>query len=234
VPEPRGATLADDSVEPDDPDDLDDRDDLESPGSPGVPAPGRRTGALMVLAGVLGLLSAMVLTIDRFRLLEDPSTQLACNLSPFIACGPVMQSRAGALFGFPNPLLGIIGFSVVLTTGVLRSAGIALPPWYHRGLQVGVLLAAVFITWLQTQSLYVIGALCLWCMLVWTVTIPLVVVVTLENAAAGRLGTGPERLGAHLRPYAVTVVAVWYLVVLAAIGLRFYREFALYWFGVAL
>ena len=219
MPEP-DATLTDDPA------------DLEIPRSAG--ASGRRVGVLMVVAGTLGLLAAMVLTIDRFRLLEDPSTQLACNLSPFIACGPVMQSRAGALFGFPNPLLGIIGFSVVLTTGVLRSAGLALPTWYHRGMQLGVLAGAVFITWLQTQSFYVIGALCLWCMLVWSVTIPLVVVITLENAATGRLGSGLARAGARLRPYAVTFVAVWYLAVVAAIGLRFYREFALYWFGVAL
>ncbi|MGI3786228.1 MAG: vitamin K epoxide reductase family protein [Janthinobacterium lividum] len=220
MPEPDGTTLTDDPADPD------------TAGSVG--ASGRPVGVLMVVAGALGLLAAMILTIDRFRLLEDPSTQLACNLSPFIACGPVMESAAGALFGFPNPLLGIVGFSVVLTTGVLRSAGILLPQWCHRGLQVGVLLAAVFITWLQTQSLYVIGALCLWCMLVWSVTIPLVVVVTLENAATGRLGAGLSRVGARLRPYAVTVVAVWYLVVLAAIGLRFYRELALFWFGVAL
>ena len=84
---------------------------------PEATAAGRRIGLLMVVAGALGLLAAMVLTIDRFRLLEDPGTQLACNLSPFIACGPVMQSRAGALLGFPHPLLGIVGFSVVLTTG---------------------------------------------------------------------------------------------------------------------
>ena len=214
----------------------DDSADLDLPGSAESPPAdaGRRVGALLVVAGVLGLLAAMVLTIDRIRLLEDPSTQLACNLSPFIACGPVMQSRAGALLGFPNPLLGIIGFSVVLTTGVLRASGVALPRWFHRGLQVGVLAAALFITWLQTQSLYVIGALCLWCLLVWTVTIPLVVVVTLENAATGRLGPGLARAGTRLRPYTVTIVAVWYLVVLAAIGLRFYRQFALYWFGVAL
>jgi uncharacterized membrane protein len=217
----------------------DEPDDLEHPGSrsgPASPEPGagRRTGVLMVVTGALGLLAAMVLTIDRFRLLEDPETRLACNLSPFIACGPVMQSRAGALLGFPNPLLGIIGFSVVVTTGVVLAAGLTLPRWYHRGLQVGVLAAAVFITWLQTQSLYVIGALCLWCMLVWLVTIPLVVVVTLGNAASGRLGAGLQRLGTRLRPYAVTVVAVWYLAVVAAVGLRFYREFALYWFGVAL
>ncbi len=63
---------------------------------------------------------------------------------------------------------------------------------------------------------------------------PAAVAVTLDNAAHGRLGAGLERLGTRLRPYTVTVVAVWYLVVLTAIGLRFYREFALFWFGVAL
>jgi uncharacterized membrane protein len=231
VPEARArAVLAD----PGEDEDLEDDLDAEAATGPASAGSGRGLGILMVVSGALGLLAAMVLTIDRFRLIEDPNTQLACNLSPFIACGPVMESRAGALFGFPNPLLGIIGFSVVLTTGVVRLAGAALPRWYHRGMQVGVLLAAVFITWLQTQTLYVIGALCLWCLLVWTVTIPLVVAVTLENAAAGRLGDGLRRLGTRLRPWTVTITAVWYLVVLAAIGLRFYREFALYWFGVAL
>ena len=195
---------------------------------------GRALSALLVGAGALGLLAAMVLTIDRFRLLVDPTAHLACNVSPFIACGPVMSSRAGALFGFPNPLLGIIGFTVLVTTGVAGLAGARLPRWYYQGLQVGVLAGAVFITWLQTQSLYVIGALCLWCMLVWAVTIPVVVTVTLHNAAAGHLGRRLVAPGRRLRPYAVTVTAVWYLVLVTAIGLRFYREFALFWFGVAL
>lgn len=198
------------------------------------PGLGPRLGALLVVAGILGLVAAMVLTIDRIRLLEDPATQLGCDLSPFLACGPVMQSRAGALFGFPNPLLGIIGFSVLTTTGVVALAGVPLPRWYHRGLQVGVLAAAAFITWLQVQSLYVIGALCLWCLLVWAVTIPVVVAVTLHNAAAGHLGRALVGPGRRLQPYGVTVTAVWYLVVVAAIGLRFYRDLALFWFGIAL
>jgi uncharacterized membrane protein len=180
----------------------------------------------VVVCGLLGLLAAMMLTIDRFRLLQDPQTQLAC--------GPVMESRAGALFGFPNPLLGIIGFSVVVATGAAVLAGARLARWYWRGLQVGVVAAAVFITWLQTQSLYVIDALCLWCMLVWTITIPLVVMVTVGNLAAGHLGGSLVGLGRRLQPYQVTIVAVWYLVIIGAIALRFYREFALMWFGVAL
>lgn len=194
----------------------------------------RTLAGLLVGAGALGLLAAMVLTIDRIRLLQDPAAELSCDLSPFIACGPVMQSRAGALLGFPNSLLGIIGFTALITTGMVALAGARLPRWYLRGLQVGVLLAAVFITWLQTQSLYVIGALCLWCMLVWAVTVPVVVAVTLHNAAAGILGRVAVSLGQRLQPYALTLTAVWYLILLGAIALRFYRDLALYWFGVSL
>lgn len=195
-----------------------------------------RTGLAVLLAGggAVGLLAAMLLTIDRIRLLQDPTTQLACNISPFIACGPVMQSRAGELFGFPNPLLGIIGFTVCLTTGAALLAGGQLRRWYYLGLQAGVVAAAVFITWLQTQSLYVIHALCLWCILVWVTTIPIVVTVTVHNLSAGHLGHRLTRLGVTLTHFQVTIVAVWYLLIAGAIALRFYREFALLWFGVAL
>ena len=221
----------DDIVDLDVPDDLDAPDDGPAPD----PLAGTRgLGLVLVVAGVLGLVAALVLTVDRFRLLSDPGATLACDLSPFVACGPVMTSRAGALLGFPNPLLGLMGFPVLLLTGALLLGRTALPRWYWRGLQVGVLLAAALITWLQTQSLYVIGALCLWCLLVWAVTIPAVVGVTLQVAAAGHLGAGPARLGRRLRPYAVSVVAVWYLVVLGAVALRFARDFALAWFGVVL
>lgn len=201
-----------------------------------LPPRGARTALAVLLAvtGAVGLFAAMMLTIDRIRLLQNPATELGCNLSPFIACGPVMQSRAGALFGFPNPLLGIIGFTVVVTTAAALLAGARFRRWYWVGLEIGVVSAAVFITWLQTQSLYVIGALCLWCMLVWSITIPTVVAVTVHNLAAGHLGRWGVRAGRTLRSYQITIVAVWYLIVVAAIGLRFYKEFALSWFGVAL
>lgn len=198
------------------------------------PQPSRALPILLCVGGALGLLAALELTIDRIRLLSDPNAELACDLSPFVACGPVMESSAGALLGFPNPLLGIVGFSVVVATGAAMLAGARLARWYHLGLQAGVVLATVFITWLQTQSLYVIGALCLWCMLVWAVTIPIAVAVTADNLAQGRLGPTAVRFGTWLRAYTPTVVAVWYLAVLTAIGLRFYRDFALLWFGVVL
>lgn len=200
-----------------------------------VANPGQRGwGLLLVVGSAIGFLAAMILTIDRIRLLSDPQVALVCDISPFVTCGPVMSSRAGALFGFPNPLLGIAGFAIAGTTGMVLLAGARLARWYLVCFEVGCLAAAVFITWLQTQSLYVIGALCIWCMCVWAVIIPIVVVTTAHTLAAGAFGDGARRVGRLIGDWKVAVIAIWYLVVITAIALRFYREFALMWFGVSL
>ena len=200
-----------------------------------VPETGHRGwGLLLVIGSTIGFLAAMILTIDRIRLLTDPQVALVCDISPFVTCGPVMSSKAGALFGFPNPLLGIAGFAIAGTTGMVLLAGARLARWYLVCFELGCLAAAVFITWLQTQSLYVIGALCIWCMCVWAVTIPIVVVTTAQTFGAGAFGEGARRVGRVIEDWKIAVIAIWYLVVITAIALRFYREFALMWFGIAL
>lgn len=196
--------------------------------------PGTRGWALLLVIGsAIGLVASIILTVDRYKVLANPQVSLACDISPFVACGPAMTSRAGALFGFPNPLLGIAGFALVIATGVALLAGARLARWYLACLEVGCLLAVVFITWLQTQSLYVIGALCIYCMIVWTVTIPIFVVTTAHTLGAGVFGDGLRRVGAAIGNWQIAIIAIWYLVILTAIVLRFYHEFALYWFGVS-
>ena len=49
--------------------------------------------------------------------------------------------------------------------------------------------------WLIGQSIFVLGTLCPWCMLVWLVTIPLFWVVTLRNAREGVFGSRLTGLG---------------------------------------
>ena len=186
---------------------------------------------LLVIGSTIGFLASMILTIDRFELLTDPQTSLVCDISPFVTCGPVMSSRAGALFGFPNPLLGIAGFALAGTTGVVLLAGATLARWYLVSFEIGCLLAVVFLTWLQTQTLYVIGALCIWCMCVWAVTIPIFVVTTAKTLSAGAFGDGLRRVGEVVGSWTVAIVAIWYVVILTAIALRFHREFALLWFS---
>ncbi|CAM3782090.1 vitamin K epoxide reductase family protein [Tsukamurella ocularis] len=174
----------------------------------------RTTGILLLVTGVLGLLASAMLTIDKIKLLEDPNFVPGCSLDPTISCGSVMQSWQGSVFGFPNPLIGIASFSVVIVAGVLALGGVDLPRWFWIGLAIGAAAGIALVVFLIYSSLFVIHALCLWCMLVWTI-MP-IVLATAVAAALGPKATQPVKQGL------AAAVLLWYIVVLALIGVQFW------------
>lgn len=137
----------------------------------------RPAAVWILLAGIIGEVAAFVLAVEKIRQLQNPSYVPSCSINPVLSCGSVMLTKQASLFGFPNPLLGIAAFSVVIVTGVLAVAGVRLPRWYWAGLAGGTVLGAVFVHWLIYQSLYEIGALCPYCMVVWVITMALLIVV---------------------------------------------------------
>jgi len=170
---------------------------------------------------VVGLSSALALTIEKVELLKNPAYVPTCSLNPVLSCGSVMVTPQAAVFGFPNSLIGIVSFTVVLVTGVLAVARVQLPRWYWAGLAVGTLLGTVFVHWLIYQSVFTIGALCLYCMVVWSMTIPLLVVVT-------TIAVQPQRGNAVLRglhTWRWSIVALWFTAVILLCLVRFWS----YW-----
>jgi uncharacterized membrane protein len=170
----------------------------------------------VLIAGVVGLAAAFTLTIEKIKLLENPAYVPSCSINPVLSCGSVMVTPQAAAFGFPNPLIGIVAFSVVVVSGVLALAKVPLPRWYWAGLAVGTTLGVVFIHWLIYQSLYTIGALCPYCMVVWTVTIPLLVVVA-SIAAAPTSGVARA-----LHQWRWSLVALWFTGLILLILVRFW------------
>lgn len=146
------------------------------PAQTGV-AVGRPSAVWILLAGLVGLLASFTLMVEKVELLIDPAYVPSCNMNPVLSCGSVMNTPQAGAFGFPNPLIGVIAFTVVIVTGVLVVAKVRLPQWYWVGLAIGTALGAAFVHYLIFQSLYRIGALCPYCMVVWAVTIPLLAVV---------------------------------------------------------
>lgn len=173
---------------------------------------------LLTIGGAIGLIAAFVLTVDKITLLENPDKQFSCDISAFVSCAGVMSSPESEAFGFANSLLGLIGFSVVLTLGVLLLANIEFPPFVWAGLQAGVLFGIGFVTWLQFQSIYDIGKLCPYCMVVWTVMIPIFVGVTARNLRAFAPRSPITRFVTN---WTALIVALWYLTVIAAIWFEF-------------
>lgn len=182
---------------------------------------GRASALWVLIAGAVGLLAALTLTIEKIEILIDPDYVPSCSINPVLSCGSVMITPQASAFGFPNPLIGIVGFTVVVVTGVLALARVRLPRWYWSGLAVGTLLGVAFIHWLIFQSLYRIGALCPYCMVVWAVTVPLLVVVA-------SIALQPQSHGGVARfvyQWRWSLVTLWFTALILMILVRFWN----YW-----
>lgn len=143
--------------------------------------------AFLTIAGFIGFVAAFALTLDKIAVLETPGTSLDCNFSLIVQCGANLNSAQGAVFGFPNPLIGIAAFAIVITVGVAVLAGAIFARWFWLLFNLGLAGALYFVGWLIGQSIFVLGTLCPWCMVVWTVVIPLFFAVTLYNVRSGSL-----------------------------------------------
>ena len=78
---------------------------------------------LLVVGGIVGLIAAFALTLDKIAVLEDPNFNPSCNFSVLVQCGTNLRSAQGSAFGFPNPLLGLMMFPAPILVGVASIAG---------------------------------------------------------------------------------------------------------------
>lgn len=171
----------------------------------------------VLISGLVGLIASVALTVEKIRALADPSYVPSCNLNPILSCGSVMATPQASLLGFPNPLIGIAAFTVVAVSGVLAVTKVRLPRWYWTGLAIGTLVGAGFVHWLIFSSLYRIGALCPYCMVVWAITIPLLVVFTtftVEPKDGHKISRGLHR-------WRWTLTALWFIALIVLIVIRF-------------
>ncbi len=175
----------------------------------------------VLIAGVVGLIASATLTIEKIEILVNPAYVPSCSINPVLSCGSVMITPQASAFGFPNPLIGIAAFAIVVVTGVLAVAKVRLPRWYWLGLTIGTALATVFIHWLIFQTLYRIGALCPYCMVVWAVTVPLLVVVS-SIALRPLAGNAVARV---IYTWRWSIVTLWFTGLLLLILVRFWN----YW-----
>lgn len=171
----------------------------------------------VLIGGVVGLVASVTLTVEKIKLLTDSGYVPSCNLNPVLSCGSVMVTPQASVLGFPNPVLGIIAFTVVVVTGVLAVAKVPLPRWYWIGMVLGTLGGAGFVHWLIFQSLYRIGALCPYCMVVWAVTLCLLVIFAGLAIESGEIRKNLQ----YLHRWRWTIAALWFVALFMLVFLRF-------------
>ncbi|MGW5686664.1 vitamin K epoxide reductase family protein [Nonomuraea sp. NPDC003754] len=179
----------------------------------------------MLLSACLSLTASFVLSIDAVRLAADPGADLSCNINSVVSCGAVGSSWQAHLLGFPNAFLGLVAEPVVITIAVASLGRVRFPRWFMFAAQVIYTLGLIFAYWLFSQSMYVIGALCPWCLLVTVSTTLVWSTLTHVNVRDGNLFL-PRRaqkaltraIDADLDAIAVTI---WTLIMILVVVLKY-------------
>lgn len=176
------------------------------------------------------MIASIALSVEVFSRLKDPAFVPICNLSPILSCTSVADSPQSEAFGFPNYFLGIAGYAAVVTIGAVLLAGAQLKRWFWVLANVGLLLATLFLHWLIFQTLYRIGALCIFCMVVWAMTIPMFWYSFLYSLREGhiRLPASLKRPAGFASRHHADILLAWFVLIIALVLKRFWY----YWSGL--
>lgn len=171
--------------------------------------------AFLIVAGLIGLFAAWQLTLDKFFLLENPDAQLGCDVNILVGCSKNLQSAAGAVFGVPNPMIGLVCWPIVIALGVGLIAGARFARWYWFIFMLGTWGAMALVIFFITASVTFVGSLCPWCMVTWTVTIPTFWATTFYVAKTGALPLPKSlrRVAATLYSWVPLITVISYAIV---------------------
>ena len=180
-----------------------------------------------IVAGAIGWFASFELLTEYVKTLKNPEYVPNCSVSVLVTCGPNMGSWQGSIFGFSNTIIGVAAFVAPIAVGVALLAGARFAPWFWWLYQAGLLFGFGLILWLSYQSVFSLGTLCPWCMVVWTVMIPLFWVSGLRPHAIGDVPHSARVQGVFAGLYSWS----WVLIIVCYLLIAIIAQVQLDWFG---
>ena len=149
------------------------------------PQPMRRARpwfGLIVGAAMIGMAATIIQLVERIALAQNSGADLLCDINGTFSCGNVLTSWQSSVFGpIPNAAIGLSVFA--LTFGVsgagLLGSRLSKATWGVATFFAGFM--AAFTIWFLAQTAFVIGSVCLYCLVIATM-------VLLMNLAWWRIG----------------------------------------------
>lgn len=188
-----------------------------------APRAGQRlVGLVLLIGGLVGWIASLELQVGKEYLLAHPGASLACDVNPFISCGNVMMTWQSTALGIPNQAIGLGGFAIMGVLGALMASGTQLPSWVRWARLGGMTFAVGYVHFLAISTIFLIRALCPWCMVIWSVTAPMFFATLARTIESGDLRV-PGPLAGLLRRW-VVLSLLWYLLVVVVIALAFRRQ----------
>lgn len=179
----------------------------------------------MLIGSVLSLLASFVLSVEAIELAKNPDAKLSCSINVVLNCATVNNHPTGTLFGFPNSFIGMMAEPIVITVAIAGLAGVRFPRLFMFVAQIFYTLGLVFALFLLYVSMFIIGALCPWCLLVTLTTILVWFAITRYNLRENNLFLSKQlSKKAHVwldKDYDKFVMATLIFVIVAGIILKY-------------
>jgi uncharacterized membrane protein len=178
-------------------------------------------GWFLFLTSIASWFAAFSLAREGY-LLASQGIRPSCDINPFFSCGNVMESwQASVFFDAPNQLYGVAGYVIPTVVGIALIQGVTLRRWFWSLFALGMFAAWAFLMWLFYQAVFVIGFLCLYCMVVWVVHTIAFWVFLPWAMSKGWLGSSAVRMGKSTLPYAWLPILLTFAVMTVSIRVQF-------------
>lgn len=175
---------------------------------------------MLTLYSLIAWLASGTLVLERLELYKDPDHIPSCDFGLFVSCSNIMKTEQASLLGFPNPLIGIVAFAITGTIGVMIASGVKLPKWIHLTSLLGMTIGIGLVGFFWYTSVIVVMNLCPWCMVVWSMMIPMFLHTLSFQIKNGLFGTSLKNK--NFPPVWVSTIIV-YVLIVASIFVRFYE-----------
>ena len=179
----------------------------------------------MLVGALFSLLAAFVLSVESIEIAKNPDAQLSCSVNLVLNCATVAAHPTSTFLGFPNPFIGLMTEPIVITVAIAGLAGVRFPRWFMFTAQVFYTFGLLFALALLYISMFVIGALCPWCLLVTLTTILVWFAMTRYNLREDNLFLSKKlskRAHAWLdKDYDKFAMAILIFVIIAGIFLKY-------------
>lgn len=179
---------------------------------------------ILIFTAIIGMLASFALTYDKIQVLTDSSYSPSCNINPILSCGSVMVTEQASLLGVPNTIFGLVGYSMLLTFGVLLAGGAKVKKWVWQIAQLVASAGVVFMHYLFFQGVYRINAICPWCFVVWMITIPIFWYITLYNLREKNIKLPKKfvKVSKFAQKHHGDILFTWYLVIFGVLLTHFW------------
>ncbi|OGL35710.1 hypothetical protein A3F65_03490 [Candidatus Saccharibacteria bacterium RIFCSPHIGHO2_12_FULL_47_16b] len=118
----------------------------------------------LAAVSAVGIVASFWQLLEKLALLENKDVALSCNLNDVFSCSSVLNASQSSVFGFPNPIIGLVMFTFFLSVAIFGLSGAKIVKRLALTIQGLALFMLGFTLWLFYENTYSTKAICLFCL----------------------------------------------------------------------